>query len=206
MEQIDSKSPIPQWVVHVVIFIVSSTLIGIFLEILAVLGAREFLDGIANDTEAALYAFTPWELVARYLAHVPNYYKLNDWTSAVLYLLRDDFARSVTRTFVDAVQLGAGIAVGIAFVRNVNWHVNIFTVIAASAVATTILSLPILALMFVISETLGHLIPEAPLAIYGGGMSTLVFGVAGRTTEAGLHHGLNKVFERILTRPHTTST
>jgi hypothetical protein len=65
-------------------------------------------------------------------------------------------------------------------------------------VCTTLLSLPILAIMVLGSWIVEDVIPDAELAFYGGSLSALFCACWGRSLESRAHNALERFFERAL--------
>jgi len=80
-------------------------------------------------------------------------------------------------------------------VRPEGGHMLIGIVVAI--VATTVLAIPVLLFVWLVAGTIGHIIPESPLAACGGGMSATAFFFTGRTAEGGLHHAISRSIDRL---------
>lgn len=212
MDEHQQPTRIPAWASHLVVFLGSSVVIAIVLEMLALMGARPFLMGMAEDTKHALQALTPWQLPVRVYHHVETVWLWNPgaWLVGAWKALGETFLHSSTAAVVEALQILAGILAAFLVGDLLGWQKRLrvgqhdfyffIALIPVAVILTTVLAVPMLALVWVATETIGHVIPESPLIIYGGSLATGTVAIAARTAEGGLHHSLNRAIERLFPR------
>jgi hypothetical protein len=209
------ESTSPRWTGHIVVFIVSSVLITVALSLLGFVGAHETIEKIATHAKDALTKLTPWDLARSYIEHfeAAAQVKHGDWIefvfslpgftiTALVDLLTERFSKSITGGIVDAIQIVIGMIAAAAILEdpkcvNNGPIVTFILFVVFSLVATTILSLPILAVVWLASVTLGDLVPASPVGVYGGSIATFVAAVTSRSAEGGLHHGLSALIGRM---------
>jgi hypothetical protein len=200
------------WIVHLVVFASSTLILTIVLELLAVIGARDFLHHVSDDASDALRRFTPWAFVQRFFTYFErssdprltllDYIAPGNYLLAAFYMLKDSFSISSFGGFVsDSILVLFGVAVGVTTARD-GGAVGAIAGIAAGIASVLALSTIVLVLMFVAGAALSHAIPAAPLGIYGGSVATVFIAVLGRSAEGGMHHAVSSVIQRAFFRAH----
>jgi hypothetical protein len=60
---------------------------------------------------------------------------------------------------------------------------------------------PLSVVMYLGSKVLGHIVSEhSELQLWGATLSTIFFVSSARSAEAGLHHGLDRLIEHVITK------
>jgi hypothetical protein len=126
------------------------------------------------------------------------------WSWAFYRLIGDIFAeRPPVKAVIDILQLAAGSVIALVLFIWLDLKVGILippAFILTALVCTTLLSLPILAIMSLGAMLVGGVVHEAELSLYGGTLSALFFACSKHSLESGVHHALNRTLERAIGR------
>ncbi len=213
----EAEKPAPhRWVNTLVVSAISSIALLFLLELISLIGAKEWVHDVAKDTAAALKGLSPLDMAHRFGAHMQDLaYRARGPSAssatvayvpiAFVLLVKDIFGESLTRAIVDLMQLGAGLAAAIAvLVRFKFLNEILYPVLSLPLLAiafTCLFSALMLVVMLFVASVVGEVLPDKiSLASFGGLWSGVLVMCSGRTVEAGLHQAIDGVVERIVTR------
>lgn len=140
-------------------------------------------------------------------------YFFSRWPGAVYDLGWEIWGHGTTAEAVfGLIQLAAGCAMAFALCTflidrmeithgGIQLYLVYFAVPVVGVIATVVLSWPLSIVMYLGSEVLGHIVPEhSEFQFWGATLSTIFFASSARTAEAGLHHGLDRLIEHVITK------
>jgi hypothetical protein len=134
------------------------------------------------------------------------------WSWALIRLIGDIFAEGPVKAAIDILQLAAGSVIALtlfAWLHRTSQYPNsalgywtIPAFILATLVFTTLLSLPILAIVFLGAKIVGEVVPTHPeleLSFYGGSLGALFYACS-NSLESVIHDALGRTLERAIGR------
>jgi hypothetical protein len=188
------------------------------LEVVSCFGGKTAVDTISHASGAALANIQPLKLFNEYqgysscdktseLARVECAVQRRnvDWYQGLENLFRSLQAQPPAQSFIDIVQLLVGFTVAFALLKAVAPELGILGAVPSVAflgvVVASLLSIPMLAIMFVVSSALDEILPEpSNFSILSGEWLGVIIACTGRTTEAGLHRAVERTIESVLER------
>jgi len=164
----------------------------------------------AQMTPGSVASATPCPAHTTYRAHQ---YFFSRWPGAVYDLGWEIWGQgALAKAVFDLIQLVVGCALAFALCAflidrmeirpgGIQLHLLYFAVPVIGVIATCVLSWPLSVVMYLGSKVLGHIVPEhSELQLWGATLSTIFFASSARSAEAGLHHGLDRLIEHVITK------
>jgi hypothetical protein len=216
------------WANTLFVLVTSAVMLMIFLEILSHFGAKDFVDRLAQQTTVALRGLNPFELWERYFAlvgscldylstlanlhglawvnQVPGYGLVAATLCSIFgiaALLFSLLTEPPIHASVDLLQIAAGCAaMAVLLVKLTSGRSVIFLIflINGGVLIASVISVPMLWLMYLASSAMGDILPQANISCYGGVCAGFIYGCTGRVFEGGLHHAISGVVERFVER------
>jgi len=213
-----SRFQLPSAVIHAVVFLASTALAILIMLTLELLIGEHFsaaLEEVQKQTWAALVAFQPWRLAMRYWDVLQalilrgsdfwGFIEQHGWA----YLLGAGFSGTVmsplyfvaalaqepaAQVVVNFVQLIAGGLLALTVIDDLGELSSYLLWIVLTLVFTTVLSIPILLVMYLATMVLGGIIgpQEASMAAAGGSAATVVFIFSATSLKASLHQRIHR--------------
>jgi hypothetical protein len=213
-------------VTHVLVFLASTALAIFIMWMLEHLIGERFavaVEEVQKQTWAALAAFQPWRLAMRYWDVLQSmilrgsdfwgFIEQHGWAHLLgaafagtvmspLYFVAALTQEPAAQVVVNSVQLIAGGLLAWAVVDDLDELSSYLLWIVLTLVFTTVLSIPVLLVMYLAAVVLGGIIgpQEASRAAAGGSIAAVVSIFSARSFEAGVHQGIHHWIEGLVRR------
>jgi hypothetical protein len=204
-----------------IVFVITAVFLHLTLSSISWLGGKAFVVNLSKEAENGLHELQPQALALRYLAHLngncgpadvsmqakcPNFGALiAGLVGSFFQLIGDVFTDGFTKASIELLQLLAGAGAAIKIMSLLDGDPmsagGALALIFLTLLMTTLLALPIAALVWLCGEVFDHILP-APSAfpVTVGSLLSICFAVGVKFVENELHHGVGSIVEKALDR------